>query len=132
MSNDYMACFSSITTSVVTVSPVCCSALITRPKNVDYFRAMTVTSCLSVWTSLRTCSLLTLAVPVILHICLQHRIYMAALCFFLLYFRRRQPTAIMVSTARGTIFNGKLSELKHREKNLIKNVVKLNRSQYFI
>ena len=37
-----------------------------------------------------------------------------------LYTRRRQPTARVPSVARGTIFNGTLSELKYSNYNLIK------------
>ena len=38
-----------------------------------------------------------------------------------LYTRRRQPTARVPSVARGTIFNGTLSELKYSNYDLIKN-----------
>jgi hypothetical protein len=37
------------------------------------------------------------------------------------YDRSRQPTARVPSVARGTIFNGTLSELKHSNYDLIKN-----------
>ena len=38
-----------------------------------------------------------------------------------MYSRRRQPTARVPSVARGTIFNGPLSELKYSNYDLIKN-----------
>ena len=37
------------------------------------------------------------------------------------YNRRRQPTTRVPSVARGTIFNGTLSELKYSNYDLIKN-----------
>jgi hypothetical protein len=38
----------------------------------------------------------------------------------MVYNRRRQPTARVPSVARGTIFNGTLSELKYSNYDLIK------------
>jgi hypothetical protein len=38
------------------------------------------------------------------------------------YSRRQQPTARVPSVARGTIFNGTLSELKYSNYELIKNL----------
>jgi hypothetical protein len=41
---------------------------------------------------------------------------------FFVYIRRRQPTARVPSVARGTIFNGTMSELKYSNYDLIKKL----------
>jgi hypothetical protein len=51
----------------------------------------------------------------------EQRAYSVALPGLTLYTRRRQPTARVPSVARGTIFNGTLSELKYSNYDPITN-----------
>jgi hypothetical protein len=49
--------------------------------------------------------------------------YFRLFIYFNIYTRRRQRTARLPSVARGTIFDGTLSELKYSDYDLIKNII---------